>query len=463
MLQGQYRFGNDTLLNSSNMDSSSNHIVQHENAHKVTTSMSSLGFFIIMLEKISLIDDSKKWLMDELITSFNKAQEISATLIEYLWILENNDEDYFNQKVQELKSNKKYYKYLCDGKKLINKQLSKSNVKEIAEKVFYATTLSLDIDINQLKLWEFSSSKDWQRFISQGDNSKIFLPNNRFKIIMKHIFQGSEADLVELIYNATFKEENPTKMCRETIMKLFSNSSVLNIIQDRIDALKFNNYIEVNSKLNCALLEVFPFKDTNEKLQTEYIELTDILKKLTASPNQHLHFNNLLGGLEFISLLYIYDRGTSKQFISQYDISSLMLILSKVNNTIVFHQFKLFSRIKNLIENKLQHKMIYIVMEQSLLSSLQNISEYFQNQKFCLIEMEGYSSLVFCRNNITLVQICSTDLTPEMCKDIFKSSGIEFDVSLLKESSQEDIVKLISQDCYNMCSIAIANKEYGFK
>lgn len=87
MRVGNYTFTNDTLISVMNERENLSQILKHEFVHRETVGMSTYGMLLIMMEKASIIDNSKIWLFNELLDTFNKMQERTATFIEYFDII----------------------------------------------------------------------------------------------------------------------------------------------------------------------------------------------------------------------------------------------------------------------------------------------------------------------------------------------------------------------------------------
>ncbi|EOP02085.1 hypothetical protein ICS_05719 [Bacillus cereus BAG2O-3] len=86
MREGYYAFSNDTHINAMREPKNNKQLVRHEFVHKKTVGASTYGTLLMMMEKASLIDDSKKWLFNELLDIYiirckNKRQLLLNTLL----------------------------------------------------------------------------------------------------------------------------------------------------------------------------------------------------------------------------------------------------------------------------------------------------------------------------------------------------------------------------------------------
>lgn len=461
MLQGQFRFSDEFILNIKNEPKEQRHIIIHEYVHKKVSSLSTVGMLLIMMEKASIIDDDKVWLLDELIKMSNRMQEEVATTIEYLWILKKFGYDEFINEVNKLRDNKTYYKHFQNVYKYIPEDMLKKDTDLLIQKILLAAIISSNIDLNYMNFSEFSHEKDLQRFLSAGDNSTKFNINTRFKILLKYILQNSEKKRYNLVSSVSCNLENNFEMCFFAIKKIYYNSPNLQRILIRVRKLNINNSIKVTTN-NLEALGAFPYEEPASSKKNNITTLTDVLDKLKNDKSRLLNFNHLLGGLEDIVLLYCNSGIENDRWMSSYNIEDIYNIISAVDNPIVFHQSKLYKTIKSNIKKLLPNRLIFIFMENAIGSSLSFIFEDFSNATYFVFDENKYDILAIFKENTILIQLCVKELKTE-----YEALFMDYNIKLQEVDNHmlvhESLIRRIAKIGFEECCDAIKNKSYGFR
>ncbi|PFT99983.1 hypothetical protein [Bacillus thuringiensis] len=470
MREGHYAFSNDTHINAAGELKNQKQLARHEFVHKKTVAASTYGTLLIMMEKASLIDNSKMWLFNELLDMFNKMQEQTATFIEYFGIIQEEGIEEFYRKVEELKNtNKAYYKHFSFIYDYIKKEdfSDEKLVKEIINAIIAISIVSSNVEIDKLPFDEWREKKDIQRFFSKNENVLKFNPNKRFESLIKGNFGGSSKyeNQVKIISENTYLERDIINVGINAINEIYCDSKGLNIIHERIAKFQLQTYDYEDINL-LGELTVYPLLyNTDWKIIQEVTGLNGILNKLKEDSNSILYFNHLLGGLEKIPLLSCFSVKDSELKVtsSLYSLEEIASIIKKVDNPIVFAQGKIYTRYKGVLHQQLKDKHMYVFMESSLYSSYKFISSEFSSSKYMQISQEGYDIIVIRKQNITLLQLVVKGLGKEV-KDALEKINIQ-PANILETMTiyDDEEVKKVASVMLNASSVAAKNKKYGFK
>lgn len=465
MMHGQYKFTNDILINSELNDNEIDHVIQHENIHKLLSGGTAYGFLLIMMEKASLVDNRKNWISEELILLSNKMQEQTATFIEYLWILKKKGSDEFEKKISDLKENKPYYNYFNHIYRKINpKEINKENSEGLINTVMSIAIHSLNVNIDEIPFDKWSSNKDIKRFFSKKENLLKYHPNKRFKELIKLIFEkngNTNADILTVLEN-NCPSDMKLELCKSAIKKIFSKSEWLEIINNRMLSFHQNPLIDVNDE-DLAGLSAFPsFVEASIVPELEEKSLSYVIAKLRSNQDSALHFSHALGGLENMTILAYMPFDYSNYYITLYNKSDIINIIKAVENPIVFSQGKLYKWYKNKLFQKFPERNIYVFMENSFYSSFKLIIDEFKFASHMFYAEEKYDILIIKNNNHILIQIVVKGLRNVIKKQL-KKGEIRSAVfnEIIKNNEQE--IRKVAETLFMRCNWAINNKNHGFK
>ncbi|MBH0345675.1 hypothetical protein [Bacillus paranthracis] len=470
MREGHYAFSNDTHINAAGKAKNNKQLVRHEFVHKKTVAASTYGTLLIMMEKASLIDNSKIWLFNELLDIYNKMQEQTATFIEYFGIIQEEGIEEFYRKVEELKNtNKVYYKHFSFIFDYIKKEdfSDEELVKNIINLITAISIISSNIKLDKLPFDEWSEKKDIQRFFSKNENVLKFNPNKRFETLIKGNFAESSKyeNQVKIISENTYLEKDLINIGINAINQIYCDSKGLNIIRERVSTFQLQSYDFEDINL-LAELTAFPLLyNTDWKITEEMTELDVTLNKLKEDNNTILYFHHLLAGLEKTSILSCFSVRDSELKVtsSKYYLEEITSIIKKVDNPIVFAQSKIYTRYKDVLHQKLSDRHMYIFMENSLYSSYQFISSEFSSSKYMQISQEGYDIIVIRKQNFTLLQLVVKGLGKEV-KDALAEINIQ-PANILETMAiySDEEIKKVASVMLNAGSAAAKNKKHGFK
>lgn len=463
-IMGQYRFTNDFLLDVDNTLGKNVHISIHENIHKFLLGCSTVGILLIMMEKISVVDNSKKWLMDTLIKSLNNSQEQIATYIEIISILENSPEEY-QSAMEELKSNKIYYNYFRKIDRYIKE--SKCAGKEAYEKIMLAALYSLNINLNKIPFKRMSSEQDFQKFMSLKNNNFRFNPNTRFKLFLKNelgiLHDIDENNIVasEMTYNDS--SENIAQMCKSVIEDIYFDSVNLDTIKKRIETIGTHITEFDGESDKVELFSAFPIQlNRNIDYCIRVTTLNNILCYSTEYTEAAIKFNHLLTGIEQVSLISFLPFCKNEEVVAQYNPNDIIDIINNTNNPIVFAQSKLYKKVKHKLSIYKKKRIIYIVMEGAVHNNFQFIKEEFESGEYTVINSDLYRILAMHKENMILVQLISKELNYNDFSDIFLSALINN-----KRNDEVDcdisMIRKIAQKVFISCSYAQQKKNFGFR
>lgn len=338
----------------------------------------------------------------------------------------------YMEKIEELKGNKKYFKYF-NSLNIINKHVKTSEEAEKAIGIIQGLGIaSLNIDLSKFPLWEFNDCKDLQRFLSIENNNIMFNPNTRFKILIKYFFEEKELKLdenknINLVDCTTYGSNDITILCRETIKKIYKSSMFLNRIIQRIECIDNNNGILVSSEYASKLL-AYPTEFTKDyiKVDRKLANIDTIIKLLNDEKNSVLRFEHALAGWEDITLLSYWPLDKHEICSGRYNLKDMTNILSKIENPIVFVQSKLFERNSRNILKYLNFRPVFILMENSIGSTLPFIYREFRNSKYSILKDSKYDILVIIKEDVILINLLVKNMIEDFSKIFSEDKNIAF-------------------------------------
>lgn len=466
IVEGRYTFRNDTHINISNDYVENEHILTHEEVHKKLSMMSTLGLFLIMMDKSIVVDDSKNWLYNKFIDSMNKMNEQIATNIEYISIFIDEGKNSFDKKIKELKENNSYYKYFNDLYELNRIVKTPEGAVRVIDELMKIGIISMNINLDNIPLDEFQNDKDFQRFFSKDDNNIRYNANTRFKILFKQVLinadkNNQESDYrLNLVNEGTYLGGDDKDICSNAISKVYKNSLNIDIIMERISTID-NKKIFYIPNVNSAPLSAYPlFLNKEIELKYEFCELEKIIYMSdNANKNAFIRFEHLMAGLEDISIISFCPHNKNIIYFAYYNIEEISQILDKIKIPIVFVQKKLFKKKENIIIEHCKNKPIYIFIENSLASSLEFIYSEFSGGRYTTLKEEGYSILLLIKKNIVLIQ----HLIDNAVKELVHVFGEETDIKYINYSESGinaiDEILAISRRTVDYCSYAERNIE----
>lgn len=468
MLQGQYRFSNDTLINVNNSEEEMNHIIKHEYVHRLLTGASSYGLLLIMMEKASLLDDSKKWIFDSLLDRTLRMQEQIATFVEYIEVLKYSGQEVFSKKILDLKRyNKKYYNYFNEvNQYFIDEKISEKEIDNITQSIIHLGILSLNIELENIPFKKWEHFKDIQRFYTDKENLLKYSPNKRFEILLKWFLGKKEKYAVDANYiveNSCEYNLDIVKYVIPSICDIYSDSSGLEYIIQRVS--KFETVtLDEGDGGDLAHYHAFPsFVENIQAFEVNHDSVEGIIKRLNINTNDSiLYFNHILGGLEGISLLSYIPINKNDFYLGEYNVYSISSIMERVNNPIVFGQSKLYMSIKKDILEHSPGKKIYIHMDNAIASSWNIISNEFSDSKYILIPQENYDIIAIRNTNHILIQVVIKGIKKVLEEKLaeWRITPANF-IEGTKFNYKE--IQTITRVLFSYGNWAMKTKSYGFK
>lgn len=465
MKQGQFRFSNDTYLNVHIKGDEIKHIAHHEEVHRALVSSSTFGVLLLMIEKASIVDDSKLWLFNEFIDISGRMNEQVATFVEYLWIYKEYGKDQFDSKVKELKyENKRYFNHFNSIYKYIkDEDLNSDKIDQYILLVKNIGILSLNINLLEMEIQNWVDKKDLQRFYSNENNVNIYNPNKRFEILVKFLFQRNEEhnERAMKVFESTNREENIFETCKSVIGKLYKNSNSKDVILERISKFTHSVVLDISPEL-FTMFNAYPsFEESNIEWRHEYSSYDEILKLLRNDSSALLHFNHALAGLENLTVLSYMPTKNTIDFTCRYKGSDLISVINSVNNPVVFSQGKLYKRNKTNLIDKLVDRKIYIYMENALASSYKFIVNEFSESKFIIVPEKNYDIVAICNLNHILIQVVIKGLISDIRTDFDKYNIVPAN---FVETTNYDLgeIRKISNALFIRHNWALNNKSFGF-
>ncbi|WP_290772794.1 MULTISPECIES: hypothetical protein [unclassified Exiguobacterium] len=465
MIQGQYRFSNDTLINTINTKNENYHIVKHEYIHKVLSGATSYGLLLVMIEKASFIDNSKKWLFDELIDLCSKMQEQVATFLEYIHILEVEGLEKYKEKREELRLfNKRYYNFFYAIEQYVSvENLNKEKIEELSLHVLNYGILAMNVDIEKVPLNDWKNKKDVHRFFSDQNNSISFNPNKRFEIIIKKFLaeKTSYDEKIQQVLHDSFLEDLHPDYVIKIMIKLYEKSHGINRIMKRLSG--FDNFEEDLDPKDLSLISAFPMK--NDKAVPHSINSTNlktIFSKLGEdNKNTVLFFQHLISGLEEMSLLSCLYLNEAKLLTSYYKMEDIIKIIKNIENPVIFIQGKLYRMVHQELLEECSNRKVYIAMDNALNSSLKVIEDLFCNAYYITIPVDDFEVVAIYKNNHILLQPVIKEIRNVINRQLSLYHILPASFSEYLSFDKKEIEK-ISRALFELSNLGLQEKDFGF-
>ena len=422
MEYGYYLFDNKYFINMEVDEKDTFTTVIHELTHLSITLQSKYGVFVQLLNKANSIDQTFSSINSFWINHMRKMQEGCCTFAEMLVILRLNGRLVLKNWIADLKdNNREYYKYvepLIDIIKYVDENKAAQNTKlfsidSIYELILNIAVCSCDIDVSEIGEDFFinNKSKKSQNINIDGGKSILFLPDSRFKRLIKELKKELESSdikdvevLLERIINNVFENTFSQKVnnnkiaslrdslnkSKEFIKRLFEQTDNYKLICDVIEPISINSIKpsrllgysipessnRIYSKHNLCKIDefhkvqndiVYVLGDTNTlrettakktlplayindkspKLSSQYTEI----KKLAVSQNVQLKKCFIING-------YDYTKKELNLCMINNDKRSIVSFMNRIKSPIVVN-YKFYANYKNLLCNDSKNAFIY--------------------------------------------------------------------------------------------------------
>lgn len=190
---GEYDFRNNTMVNISNHNEDDiNLTILHETIHLMITQQTRWGLFCYCVRRIQVYDNSYKHIMDYLCEQSRKVQEGAAVFAECIYLIQNFGYFKCSEYIKELqKNNKEYYNYvrpLMFFLELLNSTdnyKTKVSANDLNSFILGVAKVAMNPQLLEIPVEVLKSKKLFRKVISNNEMACKFLPNKRFKILLK--------------------------------------------------------------------------------------------------------------------------------------------------------------------------------------------------------------------------------------------------------------------------------------
>ncbi|AIY83044.1 hypothetical protein U729_2594 [Clostridium baratii str. Sullivan] len=436
---GKYNFENETLIDIREYDKN---VDIHEMIHKVLSTKTTYGYLIDLLNRICKFDNSKIWLRDLLINNMNHMQEVIATNYEYLSYLKTDDFETYQNKINELKQNKKYYKYFNElswTREYLNKENSELG-ESIAVSILTIGLLALDVNVWKIPEEAYESEKAFNRFLGTENNMNLFNPNTRFKTFINYHNPKKDTDeelIKSMMSDCQLDRDKIEIICIREILKIYKNYKNIDLILLRvigygtIDMTTLSFSFEEISYLN-AFPTIIDDSFNNFKFNLDSCENKDFISKVLKVNRGIVRIDNTILGAPIINTLAVIDYEKKNAIYSVYkNGKDLAEIINSSKLDVAFFDIRTYPRFREILERNVS-KDIYFIMESSVLYNIGFIRQEFINGEYSVNNYETYGLLVIKKGNKILLQLISNNainLIDRLWKD--------FDIFLNKKEWNE--------------------------
>lgn len=456
--EGEYQFSNGGIINSE-LDNERNAPVSvHEVQHAILYTTTTFGQLTIMLEKNTLFHEKSKWLYQELFNYMNRMQERIAVNIEHINIYIKEGKKAYDEAVEKLEiKNRTYYNYF---KKLccINGRISTvDDAKKVVKWLQSIGQLALNINIEDIPFEDMNTPKDLQRFFSEGNNAKKYIPNRRFDILINNFYRSNNSTKeLELVEEGTISveesnAENIHKIAEDKAKKILKDSPLYERLVQRISTVGTKR---IDLQLdNIEYLLNMPIEiDRKEKSEVIFEKAKDFLERLEKNEYKKSIVSLLhsLGGFEDMHFVSLFDSRLKKFYATVVtNDEEFDNFISLIPQHIVFIQTKLFKKMKCRIRGLSKQLPIFICLENPVYYGMDFIEKNFKNGNYSFLKREKYTALVVWRRHFVFIAYI-IELAKNELKNIFTQYNIEYIPYENAEIDKECVEMVVSQCMENM-------------
>lgn len=406
-------------------------LFQHEYTHYFIFNSSSLGLLLIMCEKINKSDSSKYIMFEEISKYYKRMQEEIATYSEMLSYFKFNGKDeFFKYKKKLQENNPTYYRYY---KKMINRNVllsealflkySLEEIDQLLEVIVKIGCASFNIDVDKLNFGSIQNEKELQTKMS--DFRFEFNPNYRFGQFIKNLrrsgdeFKYDIPEMVPITQINKYKIDDYIKL----VQSIFPENKMVKL---RLSGFELRTSYELFGIPD--LSKSFPFIDIKgencEYIAPELIENPEDLFEIGSVNYVEAIFKYNLcfivitqdDGKEKVSILLQDELGGYMEFVLELVIAHGAILR--------LHDFHIFDFPNWKILLDVLPQKTYLCVSNTIYSSIDKICKNLENEKFKIIESNGYSLLVIQSSGLILIQPIVTQYA-QMLNGIFEQLGFD--------------------------------------
>ncbi|MBE6058563.1 MAG: hypothetical protein E7215_00070 [Clostridium sulfidigenes] len=461
---GKYNFENETLIDIGEYDKS---VDIHEMIHKVLSTKTTYGRLIELLNRICKLDNSKKWLYNLLIDNMNRMQEIVATNFEYLSYLKTDDFKTYESKIEELKDNKRYYKYfskLSWTRESLNEENTELG-ESIALNILIVGLLALDINIWKIPKEAYESEKAFKQFLSKDNNMTLYNPNIRFDTFINYHnpkYISDEELIKTMMSDCQLGRDGIYQICIKEVMKIYENYENIDVIISRIAGCGIIDMGQTSFSFEeISYLNAFPtlINDQFKNFEFDLIvcNIEDFIRELLKVNQGILRIDNTMLGSPIYNTLGVVDYEKKKAIYSCYqDGEDLANIINLSELEVAFFDIRTYPRFREILKIDVS-KNIYFIMESSVLYNLKFIKEEFINGAYSIKNYNTYCLLIIKKDNKILLQLISNNAL-----NLIDKLWINFNISISKDdwnklcNGYEGTIEEIIKNYFEYCNFALS-------
>ncbi|MGG4144982.1 hypothetical protein ABEW34_17840 [Paenibacillus algorifonticola] len=399
---GEYNFNHHFAVDIIKNDSTEMYYTEsHEYMHSMITMSTSYGFYTYLLNLCERHEVIHKDFKKELIMNMKFIQESYATFSELCHVHIKEGKEVFLNKVEKLKAtNKEYYNYY----KMPAFILDYCEIEDALMFTEIIAHISMNIPVTDIPL----NKKERKKFLSNGVNAQKYIPNSRYKQLLKMVKRKFEEgkdnqEIVEWIkennngfkYNDVYMEELKAKVLTN-YLKCDNYELINNLLSNmyNFDILSYDTFLSYPTLLN-QKIDMSSFESV--------IDWKPLFQNLT---HQHFCFLFLLsiikeGNIPFV-LININKESRYLKYISVMKDIEVQEIFHERSNVIILVGKKSLAY-KLYINNSVDS--IYQFIDNALIDSIEYLNKNFSGCKYRVFNYNNkFSILLVSDGKMKIIQ-----------------------------------------------------------
>lgn len=413
--EGAFEFTNGTSINVKINAERITDVLEHEITHNVLYTQTTYGQFVLMLEKNALLFPQAQILQDTLFSSMNRMQEKVAVNTELLNVLKRDGMESYTDAINRLKErNNNYYNYFRKLCCINGKAKSVEDAEELITIIVNLAIVALNVNLALIPFENMHSSKEYARFMTQENNSRLYLPNRRFDILVNFFFRNNENDNdIDSVLKGTINIEKFDdilyihNIAYEKAKSVFAISPIADRLIKRLESIG----VKAASFEEMKYLGVRPKRlEEKNNIKFNLIDSEDEFKEKIKEDNiREIMVMHSMSGFEDFFVLNLHEKRGNEKYIFCLGIwgeENFFRLISKLECTFIFDKLKLISKEGNSIRKMVRMLPIYIYIDVPIGNIIEQIENYFYSAKYSFYEEKGYIVLVISkRSHILLADI----------------------------------------------------------
>ena len=405
--EGYFGFTNGTFIEHNLSEARKESVIDHETVHHILYTETTVGQFVLMMEKNELLFPQAKALKEAIFSHMNRLQERTAVSVETLKIYEKKGyEEYKKAKEDLFAKNRTYYNYLKKMCCINERANTQDEAEEYSQIIIAIAKAALNINLFRIPFEDFETRKDYEKFISIGNNNTCYVPNRRFEIMVNCLFRENDNDNdLESVTRGSIRSELMNdydyihNMAIEKAKMVYKKSFMCDSLIKRIETVCAEKYGINDMKYLGALP-----RDIN--IKKEYMVF------VVASAEK---FMNIIKCKEISDVTIMNMRGFEDFYIACIDYSEkneriktcicfeheneFLKFINQLECNIIFDKLRIISKLGNSVKKHVHVLPVYVYIDVPVMGLLNKIEKLYYGAKYSFIEKNGYIVWVICKKS----------------------------------------------------------------